>query len=69
MHVVEITHDGSVVRTYPLCGESRNIEWLPGLLIQSPEALAMVAGEHFAGFIQRMQKKLSEMNPIVNSIG
>ena len=57
MHVVEITPDGSVVRTYPLCGESRNIEWLPGLLIQSPEAPAMVAGEHFAEFIQRIQKK------------
>lgn len=57
MHVVEITTDGSVARTYPLCGESQNIEWLPGLLIQSPEAPAMEAGEHFAEFIQRMQKK------------
>ena len=57
MHVVEITHDGSVVRTYPLCGENQNIEWLPGLLIQSPEAPAMEAGERFAEFIQRMQKK------------
>lgn len=57
MHVVEITNDGSVVRTYPLCGESQSIEWLPGLLIQSPEAHALVAGERFAEFIQRMQKK------------
>jgi hypothetical protein len=57
MHVVEITHDGSVARTYPLCGENQNIEWLPGLLIQSPEAPALEVGEHFAEFIQRMQKK------------
>lgn len=57
MHVVEITPDGSVARTYPLCGESRNIEWLPGLLIQSPEALALEVGEHFAEFILRIQKK------------
>ena len=57
MHVVEITPDGSVARTYPLCGGSRNIEWLPGLLIQSPEALALEVGEHFAEFILRIQKK------------
>ena len=57
MHVAEITHDGSVARTYPLCGENQNIEWLPGLLIQSPEALALEVGEHFAEFIQRMPKK------------
>lgn len=59
MHVVEITTDGSVARTYPLCGESQNIEWLPGLLIQSPEApaIAMLAGECFSEFVRRMQKK------------
>lgn len=57
MHVVEITTDGSVARTYPLCGENQNIEWLPGLLIQSPEAPVLEVGEHFAEFILRMQKK------------
>lgn len=57
MHVVEITHDGSVVRTYPLCGENQNIEWLPGLLIQSPEAPVLEVGEHFAEFITAYAKK------------